>query len=311
MLLLPCFGTLGREFECSYQTYSNTLWPLSRCCKLYSVDLSVVDSSKNSSFTGTVSEKSQTKVVWFNWGSSSINFVPKDSVSEFKNLNGLIFTDYNSPEIKNNIFTKDFIEIEYLHLGENQIETIQSNAFEHLTKLKWLNLWKNQIKNLSFKIFANNLEMIHIAFGKNQIFSINPNFFKGLNKLKYVNFGSNQCFDKDIGCETCSISQSALNSELSYCFSNCRSDSVCSSHVEQETTTTEMIENTEATKKEMDFTTTEMETQVIESTANTDLDIAKTIKKEVTMLSSEIKKLEEKAVEKFDKLKEGFLKIFS
>lgn len=213
------FGILGRELTTYYsvETGGFILWRSFYYCRLKSVDLSAVHTSESYSFSGTSSEKSQTTAIFFTLGSSGIDFIPKEAVRDFPNLNGLAFAEYNSPKLKNNVFTENFKKIEYLHLLENQIKTIESDAFEHLPKLKWINLAENLIKSLPFQIFRHNPEMVYINFSNNQIVKIHHNFFSGLNKLKLVDVTDNDCVDEEFGCETCLVSVTDLKTGLSNC----------------------------------------------------------------------------------------------
>lgn len=232
VLLHFCLGSLGRELECIFEShYGWNLWPNTRQCKLTSVDLSEASKSEIHSFSGTHEEKSQATVVWFFSGSSSIDNVPKEILLEFPNINGLMISYYNSPDLRDNVFTKDFKVVKFLYLGKNKIETIEQDAFQHLTNLKWISFWQNKIQSLSIQIFRNNPEIKYIDFYKNQIVSVNPNFLDGLNKLKIVDFEENKCINEELGCNFCFperlITPDEINQELSSCFSNCRSDPTC------------------------------------------------------------------------------------
>jgi Leucine-rich repeat (LRR) protein len=125
--------------------------------------------------------------------------------------------------IKNSLFTADFSGIQYLDFYENQIETIENSAFQHLTQLKWIRLHSNKIRALPHQIFKNNPEMTWISLHSNKINSITPEFFKNLSKLQFVQFaGGNQCINKHFGCESgsCSVVQSQMESDLATCYNN-------------------------------------------------------------------------------------------
>lgn len=231
-VLLSGIETFGRELRCTYSTYPYyTLWPKFRLCALSAVDLSTGHNSEALLFTDTELEKSEATVVWFSFGVSTIDLIPKEILKEFPNLNGLGFTTYKSPVIKNNVFTEDFQVVEYLYLGYNRINTIEANALEHLSKLKWFGLQNNQIHTFPFQLFKKNPELIYIGFFDNKVASINPNLFDGLNKIKLLDFEQNVCINEELGCETCSIAQSGLKANLSSCFSNCQSDPFCSAQI--------------------------------------------------------------------------------
>jgi hypothetical protein len=199
------------------------------------VDLSAKYKSDDHSFTGTPEQKSAVTSVNFE-SPSNIEFLPKEIISDFPKLNGMIITSCTTLTIvRNAFFTKDFGAIEYLYLCNNKIETVEANAFQHLTKLKWIAMHDNQITSLPHQIFRNNPEIIAIFLSSNKINSITPDFSKSLNKLQYVGFGGNQCISKNFGCSSgsCSVTQAELDNGLSTCYTNCRVDIQCASKSEK------------------------------------------------------------------------------
>lgn len=164
------------------------------------------------SFTGSSTQKSEAVAVQSDSG-SAIDFIPKEISKEFANLNGLVIRYYNSPVLRINLFTEEFNVIKNLYLGSSKIEVIEENAFEPLSKLKWIDLGFNQVRSLPFQLFKRNPELLYINFWSNKIASINPNFCSGLSRIKLARFERNQCVNKKIRCEICSVTQSDLNSE--------------------------------------------------------------------------------------------------
>ncbi len=220
------------------------MWPEFHQCYLKNVDLSEPFHSQLHSFTGSTSQKSQATAVEF-YHSPQIEFIPKEILEEFPNLNGLLVGFSNLPVVKNDLFPEEFVVLEYLDLYVNQIASIEPLAFKHLKNLKWLSLSQNKIKSLPFNLFQNNQKFVYLRFWRNQINSISPNLLKNLNQLKYVQFRGNQCVNQEFGCDTCShsISQSDLDSVLSTCFQNCLKDPECA-------TKSELVEGTTETEKE-------------------------------------------------------------
>ncbi len=244
-LVLVSIGIItGRQLQCSYGTDEAPLWPEFHRCKLYQVNLSKSYETQVHLFSGSNSQKSQATVVHF-YESPQIDFIPKEILKEFPNLNGLIFDSCNLLVLKNELFSEDFVVLEYLHLSLNQIAYIEPLAFQNLKNLKWLALLWNKIQSLPFNLFQKNPKLIYLNSADNQINSISPNLLKNLNQLKYVDFWFNQCVSRDFGCETCSISQSDLDSGLSECFQNCLKDPEC-------VTKSELVERTTETEKERD-----------------------------------------------------------
>lgn len=256
------------------------MWPSHNYCVLTYIDLSAAHNSETFSFSGSSTHKSQATVVSFHtWNSSSIDFIPKEITKDFANLNGLIFDGYDSPVLKDKLFISDFRKIEYLDLSSNKIHTIEESALEHLFKLKWINFFGNKIQSLPFKIFENNPELMYVNFALNEIASIHPNLFDGLNKLKIVYISINRCIDKDFGCETCLVSQSALKTGLNSCFSICLSDQFCFNQIIQSAAT----HITRTVKK--------VRAEFIELTSTIDFDNTRTIINKVGKMSLKFKKI--------------------
>jgi hypothetical protein len=205
------------------------MWPTHTRCKVSSVDLSASFRGQEHSFSGTSAQKLAATVVFF-YESPNVDFLPKEILSEFPHLNGILIFGSNLPTVKNNLFTSDFKKLQFLSLGANKIQTIEPDAFQHLVNLKWIGLWSNQIQTLPFQLFKKNPDLFYINLYGNNINSISSDFFKNLNKLKYVDFGRNLCINKDFGCSssTCSVTQYELNSALSTCYSNCKNNMECS-----------------------------------------------------------------------------------
>ncbi len=247
MVLVSIGVITGRELECSYGTCNwYSLWPEFQYCKLSEIDLSKSFESQVHSFTGSTSQKSWATAVWF-LDSSQIDFIPKQILEEFPNLNGLIIYECNLPVLKNDLFPEEFVVLEYLKLGYNKIISIEPFAFQNLENLKWLSLEGNEIQSLPFNLFQKNPKLFYLDFIINQINSISPSLLKNLNQLKRVHFYDNKCVDENFGCSWCtrSISQSDLDSGLSTCFQNCLVDPDCVRN-------SELVERTTETEKQRD-----------------------------------------------------------
>jgi Leucine-rich repeat (LRR) protein len=212
--------TSGREIECLYKKWTEVLWPNFQFCYTSDVDFSAKFEAEKHTFTGTPSQKSETTTVWIQ-NSAKVDFIPLDILTEFPNLNGLCVDYWSLRTLKEGLLKQELKVIEYLWLAYNQIEVIEPKAFEHLTKLKWINLRNNKLRALPDRIFQNNPDLIYIDFDRNQISSIVPNFFDGLNKLKVINLSLNNiCIQDDIGCKDCLITQSEIKEKLKGCFGN-------------------------------------------------------------------------------------------
>ncbi len=229
-MLVSSIGIYGQVLLCRYGTSTLPLRPTHNSCELSLVDLSEKYKNSHFSFTGTPQQKSATNV-YFN-SPYNIDFLPKEILSDFPQFNSLSIHYCDTLTVlKNDLFTKDFNVIQYLHLSFNKIESIEANAFQYLTNLKWIALGENQIQSLPHQIFRNNPEILIMWLDGNKINSITPDFFKNLNKLQGVTLDENQCTTNEFGCASgsCSVSQSELNTDLSTCYSNCENDVECAS----------------------------------------------------------------------------------
>jgi hypothetical protein len=220
---------LGRKLTCHYGNDFNALWPTYNHCELRWVDLSESYKTVKHSFSGTAAQKAAVSVVWFK-GPAKIDFLPKSMLNVFPRLNGIrIVSCETLTTIRENFFGQDFNVIQYLSFYDNEIATIEANAFQHLPNLKWISLQDNQLSSLPHQIFKNNPELIAIWFDHNKINSITPDFFKNLNKLQRVGFTGNQCIKEEISCwsESCSVTQEELDSGFSNCYKNCLEGGEC------------------------------------------------------------------------------------
>jgi hypothetical protein len=180
------------------------------------------------SFSGSASEKSETKTLWIH-RSRKVDFIPLDIFSEFPNLNGLQIDDTNLPTLKAGLFKPELENIKFLFLPWNAISSIEPSAFQYLTKLKWINLRYNSLQSLPNQLFQNNPDLIYIGLEWNSINSIHPNFFDGLSRLKQIEFRFNDCSQADFGCKECLLTQTDIKSHLQGCFDNCAKDAACKS----------------------------------------------------------------------------------
>jgi Leucine-rich repeat (LRR) protein len=218
MVVQICFG---RELSCSYWTISKTLWPEHSYCLVQNVDFSDDFRSESHSFSGSPYEKFEIKAFHI-YTSPQVDFIPIQIFSEFQNLNGLYLYQSNLPsKINPGFFTKDFDKVEYLGIQKCNLQSIDQNAFEHLSNLKWLCLRENEIKSLSNLIFKNSPNLVYIDISSNKIGSVNPVLFRNLSNLKYIEAEGNDCIKINLGCETCSLSQSDLDRGFTSCFYYC------------------------------------------------------------------------------------------
>ena len=82
--------------------------------------------------------------------------------------------------------------VQTLFLDNNQLTTIQPNAFAGLTNLEWLGLGENQLSTIPTKAFAGLTNLKDLFLRDNQLTTIQPNAFTGLTSLTELYLGYNQ-----------------------------------------------------------------------------------------------------------------------
>ncbi len=131
---------------------------------------------------------------------------------------GLSIQDYlSSPVLKEKIqvtITTDFFEldldfmkinnlqglknipkiftVQMLDLQNNQLTTIESNAFAGITNLKVLDLANNQLSTIESNAFAGLTSLEDLDLTNNQLSTIESNAFAGLTNLENLNLNNNQ-----------------------------------------------------------------------------------------------------------------------
>ncbi len=102
----------GRELQITCTTWSTTLWPSNKWCWTDSINYSNEFEKEKHSFSGSATEKSDTKTFQI-FQSSQVDFIPLDILIEFPNLNGIAFYQCNMPIVKSGLFKLAFQKIEY------------------------------------------------------------------------------------------------------------------------------------------------------------------------------------------------------
>ena len=94
--------------------------------------------------------------------------------------------------IEENDCFKEFTHLEILNLEGENITRFMTNSFQHLGKLKKLNLGFNQIDELGSNVFRGleNLEELNLEC--NQLIQIQSKSFEHLGRLRVLNLGTNR-----------------------------------------------------------------------------------------------------------------------
>jgi len=90
-----------------------------------------------------------------------------------------------------------YTNLQLLSLEENQISSLDANAFQGLTNLQTLSLDYNQISSLDANAFQGLSNLQRVDLGHNQIASLEANQFQGLASLQSLSLEDNQISSLD------------------------------------------------------------------------------------------------------------------
>jgi hypothetical protein len=156
--------------------------------------------------------------------SPSVEFIPKDLINEFSNLEGLLFVDCTMSIIEDDLFTEKFNFIKYLYLKANKIRHIEGDAFSKLTELVWFSLTYNKLQSINQNIFKHNLKLKHIDLSSNQLTIVTPSLLADLKYLNLVDLRSNTCIDSKISQSYGKLSSAIICQKLEKCYKNYNSE---------------------------------------------------------------------------------------
>lgn len=152
--------------------------------------------------------------------SSIVDFLPSDVFTEFPNTNGLYLTSSTLPAITTDLFSEHFMKLEYLNFESNNIREIQEKSLDILLNLRWIYLGWNQIETLEQNVFHLNTKLEYIALMNNRIKQIQPKFMESLQKLQEIWFGKNLCVDQNFGCPWRCSEKKMVDQLLQTCYDN-------------------------------------------------------------------------------------------
>ena len=82
--------------------------------------------------------------------------------------------------------------LEELNLKENQIQTINEGAFDEISNLKQLWLWRNEMTTVKYGMFRGLNSLSRIVLQENNIQEVEDGSFRDLKKLEYLFLNSNE-----------------------------------------------------------------------------------------------------------------------
>ncbi len=209
------------EFKCEFYEelfeISNALNFKTQQCKITEIKFPTKSNATIEIFSGSKNEKQNVTMLDFN-RIISIDKIPREIFEEFPSLRQVKIPNMWIRVLKENLFSTDFMKIEYLDLSHNNIEKIEENSFKNLVNLKWLNLESNFLKVLNSFEFRNNKKLKYINLNKNKIGKINRSALRDLKNLKLVQLEENHCVNSSIGCSNCTISEEDLENAFADCY---------------------------------------------------------------------------------------------
>ncbi len=225
--------------NCTFEIFSTP--HSSKFCKIERADLTNGTRNAKFIFTGSEKEKNKTTGVYFHH-CFNVDFIPALIFKEFPLMNILSIYYSYIPFLSNSYFPPEFDKIEYLDLKFNQIEKIESLAFQYLWKLKWIDLSGNLFKSLVDPTFFYNFKLQTILFVDGYIEMISPKFFESLKNLKVIDLRKNKCANETIISKN---NSSVTKINLPLCYSNCKADQDCA---------TKSVDDTKLMKKTLKCT---------------------------------------------------------
>lgn len=260
LLAVGAANTQNIALECVYQIYGDLY-----VCQLENI--TVLDPLAAVTITGThLDGRTDADVNFVAISDSNTPFIIQQLFTTFPNIIELDILDSNletliiPPEVQleaialigNNItriesgWLRNQTELNLFYAPDNQIVTIDEDAFEDLISLEFLLLTDNRIQELSPRTlsnltllsqvyfasnllttmhdntFAQNVNLAYLFMNDNQIDRIHPRIFSNVrNNLAYVDFYGNQCIGNSFGVYPQGDSEwMTLNSALRPCFNN-------------------------------------------------------------------------------------------
>jgi Leucine-rich repeat (LRR) protein len=234
--LLPCFKNCDSDEKCKnasetrVKMENNSKSQILNCtflfrdgeaCEIENADLTNDIRDAVFTFSGSKLEKKNINVVFFT-KCFYVNFIPTQIFREFPSLDCLAVEKSYIPVLTTHIFTTEFSQIKKLRLQYNHIKTIESDAFQHLTRVKYIYLVFNEIESIKSNIFKWNRNLENIYLAHNKIKMLNTKLFHGLTNLAILDLEQNECSDKKNAYEF-----KDLKKELAKCYENCELDEEC------------------------------------------------------------------------------------
>jgi len=133
---------------------------------------------------------------------NQLTTLPENFFLNQKELVLLYLKDKNQINfLPSNIF-RPLVKLEVLDLGDNRLESINSELFVNLQNLRWLRLDGNQIAEIPSKCFASLRNLEKLLLDENRIKTLNSDSFDGLQNLQVLNVGNNEISNLPVGVFT-------------------------------------------------------------------------------------------------------------
>jgi len=120
---------------------------------------------------------------------NGLTSLPSDIFEDMGNLTWLDMK-YNYVDLPKEIFYFT-PKLEVLELGKNNLTHLKPGIFKGLERLRLLNLWGNELKNLTRPVFSDVPNLESLDLNSNQMETIRPDLFADLIKLKRLNLYAN------------------------------------------------------------------------------------------------------------------------
>lgn len=128
---------------------------------------------------------------------NGLSNLPEDLFDDVGNLTWLDLRS-NKVHLPVDIF-RNLHKLEYLELGYNNLNGLESGVFRNQHNLKHLNLWGNNLQHLARDSFQGVSSIVELDLSGNNIEILQPDVFEFLNNLTNINLNANRFSSLPIG----------------------------------------------------------------------------------------------------------------
>lgn len=178
------------QFHMCDLPYDTSLGNISRMLGATEVEKLTFQSYKNLSFTLEKRHFDDFKnLKYLILSSNNVSYVHEDLLTGLANLTGLNLRE-NNLHLSDGFFNYT-PGLQWLELGNNDLQSIKRGTFDHLRNLTQLNLWKNHLIGLESDIFDQLVSLQILDLNANNLTNLDKDIFAKLGNLTTLNLARN------------------------------------------------------------------------------------------------------------------------